>query len=99
MKKKGLKENRKMENRKEEKMKMEETEHCDKYRGEDEEGGVGYEIKKHDKRKNMEEERRKRTRVRAGGGSSMFLRSVGIYLQVHTALQPRRSTATRNCLL
>jgi hypothetical protein len=24
----------------------------------------------------------------------MFLRNVGIYLQVHTALQPRRSTST-----
>jgi hypothetical protein len=28
------------------------------------------------------------------GGGSIFLRNVGIYLQVHTALQPRRPTST-----
>jgi hypothetical protein len=29
-------------------------------------------------------------------GGSMFLRNVGIYLQVHTALHPRRPTSTNN---
>jgi hypothetical protein len=31
---------------------------------------------------------------RAEDGGSIFLQNVGIYLQVHTALQPRRPTST-----
>jgi hypothetical protein len=31
-------------------------------------------------------------------GSSMFLRNTGIFLQVHTALQPRRPTSTYSTL-
>jgi hypothetical protein len=33
-------------------------------------------------------------RVDLEDGDSMFLRSVGLYLQVHTALRPRRPTST-----
>jgi hypothetical protein len=29
-------------------------------------------------------------------GDSMFLQNAGIYLKVHTALQPRRPTSTRD---
>jgi hypothetical protein len=35
---------------------------------------------------------------RAQNGESMFLRNVGIYLQVHTALQPRRHLHRRENL-
>lgn len=32
------------------------------------------------------------------GGGSLFLRKVGVYLQLHTALQPARTSKTETCV-
>jgi hypothetical protein len=45
-------------------------------------------------RKFKESELCRMSGFRTEDGGSMFLRNVGIYLQVHTALLPRRSTKT-----